>query len=177
MKKLIVSSMIAGMILSSGSAFAGHGKWRNEGFNDTARVTQVQPIYRFVKVAVPHEECYTQEVRYDRHRDKKAAGTLLGGIIGGAVGHRIGHHDKGATIAGAIIGAAVGNSIAKDGRRHQEVVKYEDVCETHTRYRKERQIDGYEVTYRYRGEYFTTRMDERPGKRIPIRVHVSPVGY
>jgi len=177
MKKTIITTIVAGMIITAGSAVAGHGhnKWRNNSFTDRARVTNVEPIFRMVKVAVPREECYTREVRNGHRHGDKAASTVIGGIIGGAVGHRLGKHKKGPTVAGAIIGAAVGNSIGKNKHRRHDDVEYEEVCDTHTDYRRERQLDGYEVTYRYRGEFFTTRMDERPGKRIKVKVHVSPV--
>ena len=178
MKKTILTSIIVIMAISTGTAYAGHGKhkYRDNGFYDRARVTHVEPIYTMVRVSVPHQECYTQEVRSGRyHHRNKEASTVLGGIIGGAVGHNVGNHKKGATIAGAIIGAAIGNELGKNrGRRHEQV-RYEDVCETTHTYQEEQRIDGYNVTYRYKGEYFTTRMDQHPGKRLRVRVHVSPV--
>ena len=178
MKKTIIASIIATMVISAGSAYAGHAKhkYRDDSFFDRARVTHVDPIYQTVRVSVPHQECYQQEVRTGRHhRGDKAASTVVGGIIGGAIGHRAGKHKKGPTIAGAIIGAAIGNELGKNrGHRHDQV-SYEEVCETTHTYREEQHIDGYNVTYRYKGETFTTRMDQRPGKRIRVRVHVSPV--
>jgi len=35
-------------------------------------------------------------------------------------------------------------------------------------------MDGYNVTYRYQGRTYSTQMDHRPGKRIPVNVSVSP---
>ena len=35
---------------------------------------------------------------------------------------------------------------------------------------------GYRVKYRYKGRVFSTRMKHHPGKRIPVRVSVAPVG-
>ena len=177
MKKIIISSLIAVMAIGAGSAYAGHGKhkFRDYSFYDRARVTNVEPVYTTVRVSVPHQECYKQEVRTHRHRGDKAASTLLGGIIGGAIGHNVGHHRKGATVAGAIIGAAVGNELGKNRTHRHEHVRYEDVCETNYSYEDQQRLDGYSVTYRYKGETFTTFMDEHPGKRIRVRVHVSPV--
>ena len=178
MKKIIIASIIGIMTVSAGNAYAGHGKhkYRDDSFYDRARVTNVEPIYTTVRISVPHQECYQQEVRPHRHhRGDKATSTLLGGIIGGAVGHNVGKHRKGATIAGAIIGAAVGNELGKNRNHRDEYVRYEDVCETNYRYEEEQRIDGYNVTYRYKGELFTTYMKDRPGKRLRVRVHVSPV--
>lgn len=177
MKKIIIASLIGVMTLSAGSAYAGHGKdkFRDYSFYDKARVINVEPVYTTVRISVPYQECYKQEVRTHRHRGDKGASTLLGGIIGGAVGHNVGNHRKGATIAGAIIGAAVGNELGRNRRHRDEYVRYEDVCETNYSYEEQQRIDGYNVTYRYKGELFTTYMKDRPGKRLRVRVHVSPV--
>ena len=35
--------------------------------------------------------------------------------------------------------------------------------------------DGYEVTYRYKGERYKIEMPYDPGKRIKVRIQVSPV--
>jgi len=177
MKKIIIASLIGIMTVGAGSAYAGHGKHKylDASFYDRARVTNVEPIYTTVRISVPHQECYQQEVRTHRHSGNKATSTLLGGIIGGAVGHNVGKHRKGATIAGAIIGAAVGSELGKNRNHRDEYVRYEDVCETNYSYEEEQRIDGYNVTYRYKGELFTTYMKDRPGKRLRVRVHVSPV--
>jgi uncharacterized protein YcfJ len=178
MKKIIIASIVVIMAISAGSAYAGHDKHRfkHSSFYDRARVTDVQPVYTTIRVEVPHEQCYQQEVRTHRHHNgNKAASTILGGIIGGAVGHNLGDHKRGPTIAGAIIGAAVGSELGKQRRHGREYVRYEDVCETNYSYEEEQRIDGYNVTYRYKGEYFTTYMKDHPGKRIRVKVHVSPV--
>lgn len=178
MKKTIIASMIGIMAIGAGSAYADHAKHRfnHNSFYDRAKVTDIQPVYTTVRVEVPHEQCYQQEVRRTpRHNGNNAASTVLGGIIGGAVGHNLGNHKRGPTIAGAIIGAAVGSELGKNRRQGREYVRYEDVCETTHTYEEEQRIDGYNVTYRYKGEYFTTYMKQHPGKRIQVKVHVSPV--
>ena len=176
MKKTLIAGTLGLMLIGSGSAFAGHIGYRpgNNIYFDHARVTNVEPVYTTVRVEVPREQCYREEIRYPRNGNK-AASTILGGIIGGAVGHNLGRHRSGATVAGAIIGAAVGNELGKSHRQGYEHRRYEDVCETSYGYEEEQRIDGYNVTYRYKGEYFTTYMEQHPGKRLPIKVHVSPV--
>ncbi len=182
MKTIISSAIIGLLITGSGTALAGH-KYKHgysydydrHAYFAKAKVVDVEPIYTTVRVSVPHEECYTEEVRrpvYHRHSDGAA---VVGGIIGGILGNKIGHGEKGATIAGTLVGAA----IAKNANRHrdyyEEQVSYEDRCLTRVSYRTEERIDGYHVTYKYKGEEFTTRMDEHPGKYVRIRVRVSPV--
>lgn len=177
MKNIIIGSIIGVLSITATSVYAdgGEREYRSNSFYDRARVTNVEPIYTTVRTSVPHQECYTREVRSEHYdRGNKAASTVLGGIIGGAVGHNAGRHKKGATVAGAIIGAVVGNELGKGGRSHKQV-RYEDVCDTTYTVDEEQRVDGYDVTYRYKGEYFTTRMNQRPGKRIRVRVNVSPV--
>jgi uncharacterized protein YcfJ len=174
MKKIILASIIGAMSISASTAFAGQGRhnYGNNGFYDRARVTHIEPVYTTVRVSVPVQDCYQQEVH--RHHNGKAASTVLGGIIGGAIGHNVGKHRQAPTIAGAIIGAAIGNELGKNARRHDRV-RYEDVCETRYDYEEQQRLDGYNVTYRYKGEYFTTFMKYRPGKHLRVNVHVSPV--
>ena len=176
MKKILTTAIISLAIVTSGSALAGH-RYDNdrEFFIDEAKVIEVNPIYTTVRVSIPQEECYQEEVRTPvshRHSDGTA---VVGGIIGGVVGHKLGHGKAGATIAGTILGAAVGKEAGRDRDYYSERVSYEDRCTTRVSYRTEERIDGYNVTYRYKGEVFTTRMDHHPGKQIRVRVHVSPV--
>lgn len=180
MNKTIVTGIITGMLVLSGNALAGHKyKHGNERFYDKARVLHVEPIVRTIRVSTPRQECYQEEVRHpvyveNRHSDGAA---VVGGIIGGIVGHKLGKGRGGATIAGTLIGA----SLAKNASRHKdhgeyyEDISYEDRCVTRVSYHTEERIDGYIVTYRYKGEKFTTRMPYDPGKFVKVAVNVSPV--
>ena len=49
-------------------------------------------------------------------------------------------------------------------------------CRTETSYRDSDRVLGYEVTYRYGGREYTTRMDHDPGDRMRVRVDVRPEG-
>ena len=172
MKKTLTSALIGVMVMSTGTALAGHGHNR---FYDKARVIDVEPIYTTVRVSVPHEECYQQEVRTPVHNHHSDGTAIVGGIIGGIIGHKIGKGKGGATVAGTLVGAAVGKSAGRHKDRYHEEVRYEDHCTTHVSYRKEERLEGYHVTYRYRGEEFTTRMNNHPGKFVRLKVRVSPV--
>src|SRR5687767_14832755 len=115
----------AGLLLSGQAVFADPGRWKHDRYNrghhaeyDYARVVDVDPIYRQVRVSVPRRECWNEtryeEVRYsrDRRSEHRAAGPMiLGGVIGAAIGNQIGSGDgrRAATVAGAIIGSAVGH--------------------------------------------------------------------
>ena len=183
MKKLLLSSAIAVAIIASPAAFAdngrhlGHYKHKHKKhFGDTARVTHVEPIYRTVRVNEPRRECWTEEVHYSRpqHGSNKAGGMIIGGLIGGAIGHNI-EDSRNAPLVGALIGSAIGHDVAGKNRRgstHHTVL--EEHCQTVNNYYEEEQIDGYRVTYRYRGHTYTTRTDEHPGDRIKVRVSVRP---
>ena len=181
MKNTISTALAISLAIAASTVSASPAqKWRDSSnpntYFDRAKVTHVDPVYRTIRVSTPREECYTQEVRTDVHdHGSKVASTVLGGVIGGAVGHKVGKHRGGATIIGAVIGAAVGNNLGREATPPRQQVSYEDICETRISYHEEQRIEGYNVSYRYKGENFTTRMDERPGKRIKVRVHVSPV--
>jgi hypothetical protein len=44
-------------------------------------------------------------------------------------------------------------------------------CRTETNWRSTDRVLGYEVTYRYGGREYTTRMDHDPGDRLRVRVN------
>ncbi|MBX2883202.1 MAG: hypothetical protein KTR32_24835, partial [Granulosicoccus sp.] len=95
----------------------------------------------------------------------------------------------GATVVGAIIGSAIANEKPHHNhRRHRRPDKHQsrparrhvqsrpvERCTTQvvTEYRQE--ISGYQVTYRYKGQTFTTRTDRDPGDRIPVRINIRPI--
>src|SRR5262245_63580535 len=125
--KVVTRLVSAGLLLSAQAAFADHGnhygqyKYRNgppASDYAYARVVDVDPIVRHVRVSEPRRECWTEtryeDVSYTEQtgpRPKANPGAMiLGGLIGAAVGNHIGHGDgrKVATVAGAVIGTAIG---------------------------------------------------------------------
>ncbi len=203
------TALVGGALLSAGPALADPGRdWRpasdhGAGY-DYARVVDVDPIVRHVRVRTPVRECW-EETRYDRYDDRyddydrydrhdrpgrsEAGATIAGGIIGGVIGRQFGD-GKGRdamTLVGTLVGAAIGNERANRGRdydeRYDRYGTYERQsrpvtrCETRYRTDAEERIDGYRVTYRYRGQTYTTRTDYNPGDRIRVRVEVEPVRY
>ena len=161
---------------------------RNNGYNGDyvyADVLDVEPIYRYVRVRTPHQECWDEQVqeRPRRQHRKTAVATVTGGVIGGAIGRQFGDGDgrDAMTILGAMIGSAVANDNAN--RRNHEDYYYDrprvrtvERCTTRYTSREERRVEGYHVTYAYAGRQYMTRTARDPGDRIRVRVAVVPAG-
>lgn len=197
---LVLSSLIlSGSVLVSPAAYADRG-WKDRGHThrssrhgeyDYARVIDVDPIIRRVRVSVPREQCF-QDTVYEQadvyeptgYRDgsRGSAGPMiLGGLIGAAVGNQIGSGDgrRAATVAGALIGTAVGHDVGhrRDDRRHVRAVNVPrtiERCETTYVDDYEDRVEGYDVTYVYEGRRMTTRMPYDPGDRVRVRVDIYP---
>ena len=175
MNKLILTLTASSVLLASPAspAFAGHDRhW------DYARVMRAEPIYNQVRIHEPRQQCHEEPVlERTVHRGGGDPGAaLIGGIIGGVIGHQFGggRGKDVATVAGALIGV---NAARDHGYRNGRVVErtvYETRCSTvsHTRY--EEQVQGYDVTYKYHGRLFHTRMPYDPGKRVRVRMDVEP---
>ena len=193
MKKLKTAFAVA-ILVFAGAAVAGdggHKKSRSHGhkshdyaletdYYDYARVVRARPIYREIKVSEPVHECWDEPVYHTRHDGhKSASGMLAGGIIGGIIGHQIGkgRGNKVATAMGTLIGAQIGHeAVNGHARKHREkVIGYEEHCETRHRVSYQQVVDGYDVTYKYRGRTYRTEMPYDPGKRIKMRIQITPV--
>lgn len=181
MKKLLAISALASisLLLANNVLADGKHKYKHhhkhghshhvEYREDYARVVRSRPVYREVAVRVPVDSCHVETVAYTERRGggDSFKGTVVGGLIGAAIGHEVGRNGH-ATAAGGLIGAAVGNNVAGGSRR---VTSYEDreVCTTRYRTEYQRELVGYDVTYRYDGRVYTTNTRHHPGDRI---IHV-----
>jgi uncharacterized protein YcfJ len=132
-----------------------------------AKVVRVDPIYERVRVSVPVEHCWNEQVRHVHGGADKVAATVAGSAVGAVIGNRIGDGRGAATVVGAIAGAVVGNELAGDGRRE---VHYRTVrrCEVRHEQRFERQVVAYRVTYEHRGRREVTRLAYDPGRYVVI---------
>jgi len=158
----------------------GNGQRTDRGRYVYGRVIKVQPIIRYVTIKVPIQECW-DERRYAPAR-VNGGSTVIGAIIGGVIGHQFGSgHGRDAT---TVLGALIGGSLAQKAaiRRAEREGRYEaresyivQRCKTSYDYREEERIDGYDVTYRYKGDTYLTRMPNDPGKRIRLRVSITPI--
>lgn len=110
-----------------------------------ASVTRVDPVYRSVQVADPHQQCQQQSVSR-REGDGNTAGAMLG-----AVGNQMNGRDDGMILQDAVTRCRQVQSISQ-----------------------ERRIVGYNVEYRYRGRVYNSRLGYDPGTRLRVRVTVTP---
>ncbi|WP_185233072.1 glycine zipper 2TM domain-containing protein [Teredinibacter franksiae] len=155
-----------------------------------ARVISVDPIIKTVQRRTPVESCWTEQVREEtpvyRHaggHSPNTASTLLGSVIGGAIGHSVGagnENKKVGTVVGALLGATIGRDVGRRQSNEQyshTEVNYRDVrrCIIEDRTNLETVPVGYNVTYAYRGETYTTRTRQHPGKKIKVAVRIRPL--
>lgn len=136
-----------------------------QAFNDRATVIDVKVAYSDIQT--PYQECTTELVRYNGGGPLNG-GALLGGLAGGALGSTVGKGDgrRASTVVGAIVGYNVG----------QDRGGYREVQNCRTLYKNQVVESGYIVTYNYRGEVGTVRMQYHPGNTIDVRVQVTPIG-
>ena len=155
------------------AAFAAHA----QNYVDNARVIGVEPQYESLNV--PRQECSNRWVAEPRRVDgRDVGGAIIGGAAGALLGNQFGHgHGRqAATAIGAVFGALAGTNIANRDRRDgyeqapREVTECRVVTDVQTR------VVGYQVTYDYHGQQFTTLMHENPGRFVQVRVSVDPVG-
>ncbi len=169
-KTSLIAAVGFGVMLISQTSLAGP----RHGYQDTARVLKVKPIYETVRVNNPRRRCWDEPV-YHRGRSNSAVPTIAGAILGGAIGNQFG---KGSgrdamTIAGTLLGGAIGHDM---GDRHVGP-GYETMqrrCKVVNRFRNREEVVGYRVKYRYNGKIGWTRTDTHPGKRISVKVKVRP---
>lgn len=181
MNKIISASlMLLGM--AAGVAEAGPRHDYNS-HSDYAKVTHVEPIVVQHERRVPHRQCWEEEVSYQepgsRHRNSYT-GPILGSVIGGAIGNELGHSNtnkKVGTVVGAILGASIGHDVTRKHAYDEGRVRYrtETRCNVSHDIEYYERVTGYNVTYRYNGRTYQTRMDHDPGRRIRVRVNVVPV--
>lgn len=193
-KHAVVAGLSAVLALPSALAYTDYSEYPSDSdyyrdrddyvasreYDGYAKVTRVEPVRVRRDVSEPREECREVPVNTQR-RDVEGPGTtartVIGALIGAGIGYGVGrdHRDgEYATAAGGLAGAALG---AKSAERNTRVVNrthYETRCRTVYDRRTEERIDGYDVTYRYDGQTYTTRMPYDPGERVPVRVSVTP---
>jgi uncharacterized protein YcfJ len=190
-KNLKLKLALAGLMLAVAGTAAADPRVRSGGV-EYARVVDVTPIVRQVRIETPARECW-QETEYQtirRDDDYYRGGrvdspvpTIAGGIIGGVIGRQFGSGSgrDAMTAVGALVGASIATHAARDDGYHRGS-SYEsrpvtvERCETRVSYHEEERIEGYRVTYVYAGREYMTTMASPPGNRIPVRVSVVPTG-
>ncbi|MEJ2603123.1 MAG: glycine zipper 2TM domain-containing protein [Gammaproteobacteria bacterium] len=180
---------------------AGYDYARVVDVDPIVRYVQVRtPVRECWEEARYYETAYDDHRGRRSHRNSRdygggrddrgtAGATIAGGIIGGVIGRQFGGGSgrDAMTVVGTLVGAAIGNDRARRAETYDRYEHYDDYrayerhsrpvtrCETRYQSREEERIDGYRVTYRYRGQTYTTRTDHDPGDRLRVRVAVTPV--
>ncbi|WP_333608508.1 glycine zipper 2TM domain-containing protein [Arsukibacterium sp.] len=134
------------------------------------RVTQVTPVYRTIAEYHPQRVCTVHPVS---HRSHSATPVVMGAIIGGALGHAVGNNNSNKKV-GMAAGAILGGSIAND-MRHSTQGYYEDCRIVNSSVQYRQVLDGYQVSYRYRGQTYHTFTEQHPGNRIALKVTTAVV--
>ena len=131
-----------------------------------ARVISSTPVY-----ASNREECWNPQTgQYEERRDRSSsrigAGTAVGAVAGGVLGHQV---DEGAgTAIGAILGGLLGHEIEKRQGRD------DDLDYSRCRVAQDTSnVENYEVTYRFKGQDYTTTMSYDPGPRLLVGQDVN----
>ena len=95
-------------------------------------------------------------------------GAIAGGVLGNSVGGGFGR--AAATGLGVVAGSVVGNQVEANGNPVSAVPVQR--CQTVTSY--ENRVVGYDVTYDYAGQHYSTRMARDPGRQFAV--DVRPAG-
>ncbi len=179
MKKLLSTLSLSATLVLSLPLYADNNHYQSKNnFQDTARVTHVESLYKTVRVSTPQRECWQeQQYRPSHNQYKSYTSTIAGGLVGGVVGNQFGggNGKKIMTVAGALLGGSVGRDYNHNNSQHHSNNNTVEQCRMIDRYHEEERRDGYRVTYRYNGQSYTTYMEHHPGKRIPVEVSVRPV--
>jgi uncharacterized protein YcfJ len=170
-------------------AWAGDGRYAYPVYENSqyeyAKVVDVQPVVELVQIPEDRQVCRDQPVqrRVAEYRSPAPAifGAILGGVIGNQLsrgrghGHGHGHHRAAATFAGAALGGVVAREVQYSKYPPRYYTQNVQVCSTETSWRSEERVVAWDVSWKYRGRVYHSRMDEPPGDRIPVRVSVDPV--
>lgn len=163
------------VLLAAASAAVGA---QAHTYTDNARVLGVEPQYE--NVTVPRQECRSDWVSEARPAGRgDYGGAVVGGLAGALIGNQVGrgHGREAATAVGAVVGALTGDNIANRGRWEQPrepVMREVTTCRTVNDVQS--RVAGYQVDYEYRGQRFSTLMQDQPGPFVTVRVSVEPVG-
>lgn len=174
------ASMLLLTAAGCGTAWASHGGHAEYVY---ARVVDVVPIVRYVTVERPRRECREEHVFERRPTPGTAGPTIAGGIVGGVIGHELGR--GGArdtmTLLGTLVGAAVANERAVEREVARGAAPARRVPVTRCRVVNERfteeRIEGYRVTYQFRGRRYVMRTAEPPGQRVRLRMSLVPADF
>jgi uncharacterized protein YcfJ len=196
---LIRGSGLVGLLLASAAAaslygdssYWGHRAARGPvehaaavhkigGDEEYARVIRTEPHYIQSEFPAQREECWGEPLPYQQvyHAHYQSyAPIILGGAVDGATDNQSGEGSGAAGSSGvsAAFGASPGRSVVyRQSVAHPVYVTSQRPCDKVTDNQQERLVNGYLVTYQYRGQTYTTEMNELPGDRIRVSALPDP---
>lgn len=170
--KPLVAGLAAVLALTSGAAMADYG----HEFRDRAKVVSSTPVYE--QINEPRRECWTEYERHETYQNgNNTGGAILGAVVGGLVGSTIGkgNGQVAAAAVGAATGAVIGDRWNNGGGSSAYEERPVERCRMVDNYRQ--QIVGFDVTYRYNGRNFTTRLPNDPGEWLNLNVSFAVVDH
>ena len=178
-------AVLTALFTLSNPAWADHEReFSRNASQDFARVISSTPEYE--RVNNPRQECSSEYIPGTTYRHEQAdsgrsyTGTIVGGITGALLGSRLGkgNGNRAATAAGAIAGAVIGDQIQENGRSARQGDVYAEHGREVQRCRVvdnwDNRVTGYRVVYEYAGRSYSAVLPQDPGRRIPVRVSVTP---
>jgi uncharacterized protein YcfJ len=144
-------------------------------FEALANVVAASPIME--QVNHPTQQCWTetQQVTQAAPQSHSPVGPIIGAVTGGLLGSTIGKGNG--RVTGAAVGAGVG-AIAGDAVANQNNGSTVTATVPVQRCQQVDNIDtvttGYQVTYEYAGQRFSTRLPYNPGNQLRVNIAVTP---
>lgn len=173
-RKLLISLTLLGLMLTSaGNSFA----YNSGGEIYEAPVISANPVYRTVEVSVPKKECWEEAVAVPTRHHESRTPEIFGAIVGAGIGRLFGsgRGQDVATVAGAVLGGSIGRDQKYRNRGNNDEVRYEQRCKVVDEFYSEERLQGYDVTYEYNDNVYTTQTQTDPGSIIKVSVNVVPV--
>ena len=144
-------------------------------FEAVANVVGVAPVTE--QVNHPTQQCWTetQQVTQAAPQQHNYLGAVIGGVAGGLLGSTVGKGNG--KVAGAAVGAGVGaitGDVVANQNNGSAVTSTVPVQRCQQVNNFETVTTGYQVTYEYDGQRFSTRLPYNPGNQLRVNVAVTP---
>lgn len=137
----------------------------SHGYEIEARVVSYEPILKEETVYIPHEQCYKKKQKIYTVTHPAGEGTRLGGQLGHDVATLSSPLSQTSGMVITLGGALLGHLFEREKNSHYIETP---VCEVRHTPERKTIIDGFLVTYEYKGQYYQTRTKVKPGTRIRI---------
>ncbi len=177
-KSMLIGGVLGAVAVTAGGAYATYNLVSGPSYAEVVAVKQIKKT-----VKTPRQECrdVTVTKRKPIKDNNRVVGSAVGAVVGGLLGNQVGggNGKKVATVAGALGGGYAGNKTQEHLQQNNTYTTTERRCDT--AYDTSEKIAGYDVTYELGGKVRTVRMDEDPGRRLPLddqgRVILSQSAY